>query len=126
MSNFGWPGTSNVKGSHRGKVKKCLIEMKILNLAKDTERDNMSNIITIMIKQEKFLPVTSKCYQLLEAARNCGCDLKSLYESLCNAIHGAQWHGPSIKIFSKALREEETCLLTFIAEDMSLAYDLQK
>ena len=52
--------------------------------------------------------------------------IQSLYVTLCNSVHGAPWHGPSIKIFSKALREEETCLLEFIAGDMCLPYDLQE
>ena len=118
-------GLLTSRGVAEAKFKKCLIEMKVLKLAKDSERDNISNIIALLGKHEKNLPVTSKCHQLLEAARSCGCDLKSLYETLCNAIHGAPWHGPSIIIFSKELREEEICLLAFIAEDMSIPYDLQ-
>ena len=93
-------------------------------LAKDNQKDIMTNIIQLMIQQEEKLPKTSKCYQLLQAAKKCGCDLVSLYESLCYGIHGAPWHGPSIKIFSKELKEEERCLLVYIADDMSLPYEL--
>ena len=117
-------GLLTSRGIVEALLKKCLIEMKLLKLAKDNQKDIMTNIIQLMIQQEEKLPKTSKCYQLLQAAKKCGCDLVSLYESLCNGIHGAPWHGPSIKIFSKELKEEERCLLVYIADDMSLPYEI--
>ena len=106
-------------------LRKLLIEMKVLRLVKDTEKEIMTNIITLLKQKEKHFPPTSKCYKFLQAAKSCECDLQSLYSSLSHSIHGAPWHGPSVKIFSKALKEEEICLLKFIADDMSLPYDLQ-
>ena len=105
-------------------LRKCLIEMKVLRLVKEKEKDIMTNIIQHLTQKEKHFPETSKCYLLLQSAKRCNCDLLSLYVTLCNSIHGAPWHGPSIKIFSKELREEHTCLLKVIADDMSLPYDL--
>jgi hypothetical protein len=117
-------GLLTSRGILEALLKKCLIEMKLLKLAKDNQQVNMTNIIQLMIRQEEKLPKTSKCYQLLQAAKKCGCDLVSLYGSLCYGIHGAPWHGPSIKIFSKELKEEERCMLVYIADDMSLPYEL--
>ena len=117
-------GLLTSRGIVEALLKKCLIEMKLFKLAKDNQKEIMTNIIQLMIRQEEKLPKTSKCYQLLQAAKKCGCDLVSLYESLCNGIHGAPWHGPSIKIFSKELKEEERCLLVYIADDMSLPYEI--
>ena len=107
-------------------LRKLFIEMKVLRLVKYTEKEIMANIITLLKQKEKHFPTTSKCYKLLQAAKSCECDLQSLYSSLSHSIHGAPWHGPSVKIFSKALKEEETCLLKFIADDMNLTYDLQE
>ena len=107
-------------------LRKLLIEMKVLKLVRDTEKENMTNIIKLLTQKEKDFPTTSKCYKLLQASKSCECDLQSLYVSLSHSIlHGAPWHGPSVKIFSKALKEEEICLLKFIADDMIIPYDLQ-
>ena len=86
----------------------------------------MTNIIQHLTQKEKHFPETSKCYLLVQSAKRCGCDLQSLYVTLCSSIHGAPWYGSSIKIFSKELREEDTCLLKAIADDMSLPYDLRE
>ena len=119
-------GLLTVRGVMEAMLRKCLIEMKVLGLVKETEKDNMTNIIQHLTKKEKHFPETSKCYLLVQSAKKCGCDLQSLYVTLCSSIHGAPWYGSSIKIFSKALREEDTCLLKAIADDMSLPYDLQE
>ena len=105
---------------------KLLIEMKVLRLVKVTEKEITTNIITLLIQKEKHFPTTSKCYKLLQAVKSCECNLQSLYLSLSHSIHGYPWYGSSVKIFSKALKEEETCLLKFIADDMSLPYHLQE
>ena len=119
-------GLLTARGILEAMLRKCLIEMKVLGLVKETEKDNMTNIIQHLTKKEKHFPETSKCYLLVQSAKKCGCDLQSLYVTLCSSIHGAPWYGSSIKIFSKALREEDTCLLKAIADDMSLPYDLQE
>ena len=119
-------GLLTVRGILEAMLRKCLIEMKVLGLVKETEKDNMTNIIQHLTKKERHFPETSKCYLLVQSAKKCGCDLQSLYVTLCSSIHGAPWYGSSIKIFSKALREEDTCLLKAIADDMSLPYDLHE
>ena len=119
-------GLLTARGILEAMLRKCLIEMKVLGLVKETEKDNMTNIIQHLTQKEKHFPETSKCYLLVQSAKRCGCDLQSLYVTLCSSIHGAPWYGSSIKIFSKALREEDTCLLKAIADDMSLPYDLHE
>ena len=118
-------GLLTSRGIIEALLRKLLIEMKVLRLVKDTEKEIMTNIITLLKQKEKHFPPTSKCYKFLQAAKSCECDLQSLYSSLSHSIHGAPWHGPSVKIFSKALKEEEICLLKFIADDMIIPYDLQ-
>jgi len=119
-------GVMTARGILEAMLRKCLVEMKVLGLVKETEKVNITNIIQHLTQKEKHFPETSKCYLLVQSAKRCGCDLQSLYLTLCNSIHGAPWYGSSIKIFSKALREEDTCLLKAIADDMSLPYDLRE
>ena len=126
LENMTSKGLLTARGILEAMLRKCLIEMKVLGLVKETEKDNMTNIIQHLTQKEKHFPETSKCYLLVQSAKRCGCDLQSLYVTLCSSIHGAPWYGSSIKIFSKALREEDTCLLKAIADDMSLPYDLHE
>ena len=109
-------GLLTVRGIMEAMLRKCLREMKALRLVKETEKDNMTSIIQHLKQKEKHFPETSKFYLVVQSAKRCGCDLQSLYMTLC----------PSIRIFSKALREEDICLLKVIADDMSLPYDLHE
>jgi len=46
--------------------------------------------------------------------------LSILFSSLSKEIHGAPWSGPGVKVYTSLLREEDGCLLRYIAADYGL------
>ena len=120
---LGAKGLLTSRGIFERKLSFCLDELKRLGLAKENQSDNITGIIVKMMKEKYNLPVASKCYELIHEASKCECDLKTLYGTLSHSIHGNPWYGPSVKIHMKELKPQESCLMIYIANDMSLTFE---
>ena len=61
-----------------------------------------------------------KTIAFLKAARNCNCDLPSLYVTLCREIHGSLWNGESVAVYQSDMVMEESCIVQYFVGEMSL------
>ena len=120
---LGAKGLLTSRGIFERKLSFCLDELKRLGLANKNQSDNITGIIVKMMKEKNKLPVASKCYELIHEASKCECDLKTLYGTLSHSIHGNPWYGPSVKIHMTELKPQESCLMIYIANDMSLTFE---
>ena len=80
----------------------------------------MTSVIDKIVQIKTTLPPEGPSYRLLQATEKCKCDLSILFSSLSKEIHGAPWSGPVVKVYTSLLREEDGCLLRYIAADYGL------
>ena len=80
----------------------------------------MTSVIDKIVQIKTTLPPEGPSYRLLQATEKCKGDLSILFSSLSKDIHGAPWSGPGVKVYTSLLREEDGCLLRYIAADYGL------
>ena len=113
-------GLLTSRGIFEQQLYKCLMEMKLLGICPIKEKFNAASVIEKIVRNKTTLPPEGPSYRLLQATEKCKGDLSILFSSLSKEIHGAPWSGPGVKVYTSLLREEDGCLLRYIAADYGL------
>ena len=122
---LGIQGLMSCRGIFEFYLNFCHGELKTANIIKKTDTFKATNIINWITSANFQIPEDSIWIRdFLNWLKECGCtNPLALYTKLCSGIHGAAWHGASVRIYRKKLLEVEYCVMEKMWNRLSVVLD---